>query len=271
MLALTAPHVQAGNAYMYRKMELDGPVFSRCNDILGQILSGGRSLSRLQINEHFRAGKIIADGLRLSLIMMQAELEGIVCSGPRAGNQFTYALLEERVPPMPALQPDEALAQLTLRYYRSRGPATIADFATWSGLKVSEVRTGIGMVQSELSVARKDGVDYYWSDAGRKAMADNSGEIHLLPPYDEYIMGYKSRADIMPTVKSSLQAPRMRFDNMIVHDGRVAGSWRRSVTKKQINLDYHLIKPGRAVRRAFGEATRRFSLFTTLPVEPIEG
>ncbi|MEJ7680835.1 MAG: crosslink repair DNA glycosylase YcaQ family protein [Segetibacter sp.] len=97
LLMLTAPRVNAANAYMYRKFELGSTVFNRCNKILLKTLQGGKQLTRDALNEKFKRNKIIAEGQRLSYIMMRAELEGIICSGARQENQFTYALLEERI------------------------------------------------------------------------------------------------------------------------------------------------------------------------------
>ena len=45
--------------------------------------------------------------------MMHAELEGIVCSGPRRGKQFTYALLGERAPNLKAVERAEAILLIT--------------------------------------------------------------------------------------------------------------------------------------------------------------
>ena len=134
LLFLTASRVNAANAYMYRQLELDDAVFNRCNKILIKTLQGGKQLTRDALNEEFKRNKIIAAGHRLGYIMMRAELDGIICSGAREGNQFTYTLLEDRVPQSKARNYDEALAELTIRYFTSRGPATIKDFSTWSGL-----------------------------------------------------------------------------------------------------------------------------------------
>ena len=82
---------------------------------------------------------------------MRAELDGLICSGPRAGKAFTYALLEERVPRSQALTRDEALTELARRYFTSRGPATLQDFVWWSGLTTADARTGIEMAGSDLS------------------------------------------------------------------------------------------------------------------------
>ena len=73
-------------------------------------------------------------GMRLAHLAMYAELEGVICSGPTRGSQFTYALLAERAPDARRLTRDEALGELSRRFFRSHGPATIRDFVWWSGL-----------------------------------------------------------------------------------------------------------------------------------------
>jgi len=112
MLTLTAPRVHALNAYYYRKFELDRTVFKRANNIIIKNLRDGKTLTRAVLNKVLSQAKIKADNLRLIYIFMQAELEGIICSGPRDGKQFTYALLDERVPLPKTLHPEEQLAEL---------------------------------------------------------------------------------------------------------------------------------------------------------------
>ena len=99
---------------------------------------------------------------------MQAELEGILCSGPRRGKQFTYALLEERVPPAKKLEQDEALAELTKRYFTSHGPALLKDFVWWSGLTVAEAKEGIELVKTSLQHEIINDQSYWWLPLSRR-------------------------------------------------------------------------------------------------------
>lgn len=145
LLKLTAPRVYKVNAFMYRRLELGEKVLNRCNEIIVETLQGGKQLTREAINEELKKNDILAKGHRLSYIMMNAELEGVICSGPRQGNQFTYALLDERVKCGKSLEKDEALAELSKRYFSSRGPATVKDFATWSGLTITDCKKGMEM------------------------------------------------------------------------------------------------------------------------------
>ena len=79
-----------------------------------------------------------ASGSRTS--SCNAELDAVICSGPRHGKQHTYVLLDERAPDARDLPRDEALAELARRYFTSHGPATATDFATWASLTLAEVR-----------------------------------------------------------------------------------------------------------------------------------
>jgi hypothetical protein len=267
LLTLTAPRVHAANAYMYRKTELDSKTFTRCIDILVKTLQGGRQLTREEINNEFARNKIIAQSHRLSYIMMYAELEKIICSGGRRGNQFTYALLDERVKPAKAITEDEALTRLAVHYFKSRGPATVHDFSTWSGLTLTECKRGLDMLKDRLETIIAEDVTYYvFSDAVfDKRMAQS---VHLLPVYDEYLMGYKDRSAILIYQQSSGNEFNYMNDCMVVYDGQIMGTWKRTIKSKKIELNYDFfMEINKVQKKRFDDAIRRFSQFYELPVE----
>ena len=139
LLTLTAPRVHAANAHRYRELELDDATLKRSRKVLTKTLQGGQHLTREELGEALEnAGIAEAKGQRLAYMVMAAELDGLICSGPRRGKQFTYALLEERVQPGATLTHDEALATFTRRYFTGHGPATVQDFAKWSGLTIAD-------------------------------------------------------------------------------------------------------------------------------------
>ena len=135
----------------------------------------------------------------IGFIGMRAELDGVICNGPRRGKQFTYALLEERAPQARDLEHDEALAELTMRYFSSHGPATAPDFAWWSGLTLAEVKMGLEMSKSHLASETIGGKTYWSSTASVDALPDGniSPGVFLLSAYDEYGVGYKDRTDLL--------------------------------------------------------------------------
>src|SRR5205823_6387041 len=155
-------------AYYYRQLELDEAVFAAGQVAIEQALRGGKQLTRTELATILEPSGIPAHGLRLNYMIMHAELDALICSGPRRGKQFTYALLDERAPnardlQRPGLAKDEALAELTRRYFTSHGPATIKDFAWWSGLTVSEVKAGLEMSKPHLTQEVVDGRTYWFS------------------------------------------------------------------------------------------------------------
>lgn len=238
LLALTAPRVHAFNAYQYRKNSLDSAVFNKCNDIIVRNLEGGKSLTRTVLNAAFQEAGIVTDTVGLSCIMMQAELDGIICSGPRQGKQFTYALIDERVPPTPILTQEEALSQLALRYFTSRGPATTQDFVWWSGLTMKEARIGIGNLPPYFIQIKIDGLEYIYAP-GNPKQVDHPRHSFLMPDYDEYGIAYKNRdAILLPKYKATAgERPVFPFNRMVIINGTIVGAWQRSIKNKEINIE----------------------------------
>lgn len=236
LLLLTAPRVHAANAYMYRQLELEATLFKKCNVLLTKSLEGNNYLTREELQTILKEHRILVEGHRLSYLMMQAELEGLICSGPRRGNQFTYALLEERVPPARTKDKEEALAELALRYITSRGPATLKDFATWSGLTVTESKKGLATVSSQLEKQTIEKEDYY--SASFVTSKKQTQRLFLLPIYDEMVMGYKDRTSMMQFRASFKKLPSFSFDSMMLLDGQIIGTWKRTIHPKYIQVLY---------------------------------
>src|SRR5712691_6941388 len=185
LLALTAPRVHAASAYHSRRLELDEVAFRSTNAVLTNALQGGKQLTRDELASTLQQAGIVTEGeQRVTYIMMRAELDGIICSGARRGKQFTYALLEERAPQARTLERDEALAELTRRYFTSHGPATLQDFVWWSGLTGADARVGLAMVKSQLMHEVVDG-QTYWLSTAMPTAKDMSPTAYLLPNFDE--------------------------------------------------------------------------------------
>jgi len=185
---------------------------------------------------------------------MHAEAEGIICSGPRRGKQFTYALVAERAPKTSAMSGDEALATLTRRYLQSHGPATVRDFVWWSGVSTAEARRGLDIARARRQAC--DGLDYF--TVGRESRAEAKLQrVHLLPIYDEYTVAYRDRV-LVPHGSIS-------FRHTLVVDGKIGGTWR--VTSKSSSVNVEVMPRGRlddTCRRAQERAVERYSRFMTL-------
>jgi hypothetical protein len=268
MQALTHTRVDAVCAYYYRQLELDDGVFARSNALIHEALQGGRHLTRPELGKVLEDGGIQASGVRLAHLMLRAELDALVCSGPRRGKQFTYALIEERAPTARTLERAEALAELARRYFASHGPATVRDFVWWSGLTVADARAGLEMVQSCCAGEVVDGKTF-WSAPSTAPVRLKNPTIHLLPNYDEQLIGFKDRA---PTMHESV---RGRVDSVIgaltahiiTSNGVVVGGWRRTIEKKSVTIRARLIVPlSDAEKTALQSAADDYGRFLGLPV-----
>jgi hypothetical protein len=236
--------------------------------VFERALQGGRHLTRLELADRLERNRIPARGQRLAALVMHAELEGVVCSGPRRGHQFTYALLEERVARAPTLKPNEALAELTRRYFASHGPATVRDFAWWSGLSVREVKTGIAMVKPTLD-QRVRGDLTYWVPTTNGPSFRIHGTAHLLPTYDEYLIAYKDRDEVVAPsrARSVLERAAGEFGQHLVIDGRLEGSWRRVMKSASMSIEVlTYARLSKEKTRALNRAARRHAAFLKMPV-----
>ncbi len=268
LLTLTSPRVHAVNASYYRKLELDADVLARGATVLTNALQGGKHLTRTELAAALEQAGILRasdDRLRLTYLVMHAELEGLICSGAMRGKQHTYALLDERVPPAAqAVEREEALVELIRRYFTSHGPATVKDCAWWSGLAPGDVRRGLELNTSQLEIARVDG-QVYWIGPNSHTDLAASPIAHLLPAYDEYTIAYKDHTAILdPDYRELVVAA---FGIVIVIDGQIVGAWKRVVETHRVLLT---LEPFRALneaeQQALDLAIQRYQAFLGKPI-----
>jgi hypothetical protein len=261
LLALTAPRVDARNAPRYRDLGLDAATSRKATDSMARALEGGRHLTREELRQILGRARIAADGQRMAYLLMRAELGAVICSGPRRGKQLTYALLDERAPGARALTREEALVELAGRYFASRGPATVHDFAKWSGLTVADARAGLAAVASELRREELGGATY-WS-GGEEPPARRAPRAVLLSIYDEYISSYRDRSVFCDPA----DAPRLvgmgnALAYVLLLGGKVAGTWKRSIEARAVRVR---VAPFRKLSRAeedgVAAAATRFARF----------
>jgi hypothetical protein len=265
MLALTAPRVHAMNAAYYRKCGLDAPLFARSGAAIERALQGGNQLTRAELASALRRAGIHADGMRLAYLMMRAELDGMICSGARRAKQFTYALVAERAPGARTLERDEALAELTRRYFSSHGPATLRDYAWWSGLTVREARTGVEMLRKTLVEETIDSRTY-WLVPPQAGVRRRSLPAFLLPNYDEYLIAYKDRGCVLDSPPATRRGAVEHPHHLII-DGKLRGSWKRVPGTTATTIE---VRPFRPLHKnhttALAAAAARYGTFLGVPV-----
>jgi hypothetical protein len=267
VLELSAPRVHAANAYYYRQCGLDARLLARSCAMMSRVLEGGRFQTRAELAVALKRARIPADGLKLAYIMMHAELDAVITSGPRRGKQFTYALVADRAPHARSRERGDALAELVIRYFTSHGPATVRDFVWWSGLTVKDAEAGIEAARSTLHQDTVGG-RVYWSGASRGASASKGCTALLLPNYDEYLIAYKDRGAVVDSARAANIVARSNgaFPHHLVIDGRLAGSWTRTLKGNAVLIEvapYNKLTPVQS--RAVMSAADCYGEFLGLP------
>jgi hypothetical protein len=244
MLKMLAPRVIPKLAGPCRRLGLTEAVIARSQDVMAEALRGDRQSMRVELVDALERSGIAADGLRGTYLFYRAAMDCLICHGSRRGSQFTYALLDEWIPASRNLEGDEALAELAERYFTSHGPATLRDFAWWSGLTLADARKGLEMVKSRLSCATLDGEIYWMPQDQHPEMGGAPDDVYLLPGFDEYMLGYKDRSAAIPAAQLAALTPKNgMFSPIIVIKGRVVGTWKRALTKKPIVIEMSPFAP----------------------------
>lgn len=267
LLQVTAPRVHALNAHMYRQVGMDEAERDKSMALLVAALRGGNQLTRKELAAVLEQAGVATQGFRLAYVLMNAELNGVVCSGGLKGKQHTYALLDERAPQTDVLAHDEALAKLTLRYFTSHGPATPQDFKSWSSLTMADIRKGLEMVGSQLESQIIDGLTFWFAPPVPSATVP-SPTVHLLQGYDEYFAGY-SRSRYVVDVSGrarSMPGDRPVYVGVVVLDSQVAGHWRRTLSKQSVRIEAALYEWfDKAQTQALHAAADRHGEFLGVP------
>jgi hypothetical protein len=260
MLELTAPQVHRRMSTYDRQLGLDPGLITRATTVIERLLGDRGHLTRRELGVELARVGLPSGTRELAHMVMHAELDGVICSGPRRGKQSTYALLAERAPAARRMERDEALAELTRRYLRSHGPATVRDFVWWSGLTTADVRRGL-----EISRARRRTIDglTYWTLGREPGSLRRAGtSVHLLPIYDEYLVAYRDH-QVVPRPAYVMGS----FQHALLVGGQVAGTWRMLSVPEGMVVDVRPLRRLTQVeRRVLAQALTRYRSFLGVPV-----
>lgn len=265
LLSLTAERTIRAIARRANELGIDDAVLATARDATVDALSGGRSLVRDDLFAAYRAAGIDPAGGRGYHVLLRLAQEGLVAWGPTARVGQGLVLLDEWAPATTDLPDrDEALRRVLVGYLRGRGPATEADAASWTKLPLGDVRRA--------RAAAGDTVEDLGD--GLLALADRpaTGGIptgHLLPGFDEYLLGYADRSVQLDPVHADRVVPGGNgiFLPMAVVRGRVVGAWTRTERSRDVRVTLTPFEPlDAAAVRALGAAARRYARFLAVPV-----
>lgn len=221
-------------------IEFSDQYYNEGAEVLKEILAGGKSLCKTEITNELARLNFAADAPQTRLLLLRGEIEGLLCSGEMKGKDSTWALTSERTKIFPQHVPtsqSEALGQLARKYFRSHSPACFEDFCWWTGLTVAQNRKAVEQIASELEEVQVEGQEMFIYNGspdicGSTIQTAQEKDVILLPPYDEYLIGYKSRwVSLDKRHEGKAHNSFGIFKPVILHEGRVVGNWKASIAQ----------------------------------------
>jgi Winged helix DNA-binding domain len=269
LLRLAGPRMRMiiNNVARANKITLDEQMFATAEEIIAKALQGGNQLTRVELCRILSEGGLPAIDLSGLLLVQRAHADGLVCYAPRDGNRHLLTLVDEWLPDSRDVPYEEALAKLALQYFTGHGPATISDFGWWSGLTLTDCRRGLDAVRSQLAEL-PSGSDTYWLSPKIATPSRAGTGVWLLPNYDEFTVGYRDRNAIFdPVHAAGVDKPRgnIVFANVIVADGEVVGTWRKSIKNGRVTITASPFAPLPEQRQdQLASAAKRYAEFLGL-------
>ena len=267
LVALMAPVVLASKARRFRELALDEATLARSNALLAQAVQDGEPHSRTELFAMLDAHGLATGGQRGIYMLLSASLDGLIYQGVAHRNVPTFRALDGTIPQGKLLTHDEAVVELAQRYFTSHGPATQQDFAWWSGLPAADTRLALAELKPHLSQAQVDGKTYWM--ANQPALPTSAEVVHLLPGFDEYLLGYRHRDAVLDPQYANRIVPGGNgiFYPTIVSKGRVVGTWKRLFKKGALVITQTPFTPLTAGEQdAFVVAAQRYGEFLDMPV-----
>lgn len=268
---ITAQRVLAASAGWFRNHGVDEASLGRTREALARLLQGGRHLTRDELRELLTAEGLDVSGQRLIVALFDAELRCVVCSGPLAGSHHTYALVDERVPPTPRLEPEEATARLVARYLAGHGPATLKDLRWWSNLTLKQLRAAVEDLGDAVAREVVGGVEYLRLASEPAPGVDGlvrvaeAPRFQLLQVFDELFVGYSETRGLLDPdgeYGAVLSIAWGELTHVVVEGDRIAGRWRHDRRGKAVEVTVELARPlSRDDREALAEAAERYGSF----------
>jgi hypothetical protein len=243
MLALLTPRVLSRTGSIYKSAGLDDAIFKKSRQIITNALEVTPQLTRSELYERLEKSKIATNNQRGLHILGYWAQQGLICLGPHLEKQPSFVLLDEWVSNSKKLNKEEALNELANRYFKSHGPATVQDFAWWSGLTLTDVRKGLESSKENFQAEIIDKVEY-WMSKGNSFEKVSSG-LHLFPSYDEYLVAYKDRSAAFDQkyLPQIVKSGNGIFSPVIVINGRVGGTWKRVIKKDKVAIESTAFSP----------------------------
>lgn len=255
MLELTASRLKTVYWGYSRYIGFEESMLRKARPVIEKILRDHNHLTREEVGEAFARHGLPADAHVARHALEHSELDGLVCSGRVKGREHSYALLDERVPDRPPFHREEALGRLALLFFQSHSPATLQDFAWWSGLTLTDARKGFASIRESFAEETINGRTFVVRNDFRPP-APATDSFLLLPPFDEFVVSYKDRSEMIDDEHyAKVMTKNGIFSPTLMHNGRIVGSWKKVKKGRQTSVEPAFFeKPAKRLEKAFQAA-----------------
>jgi hypothetical protein len=241
LLDVTRPGIRRSYAQQQRSLGVEDATLHRARDLIVATLDDGQPRTRPELGKVLAAAGLPGEGSPLGLLLSDAELEALICSGPLRDGQHTHVMLEHRAPHARQLDRDAALAALALRYVRSHGPVTERDLAYWASLTLTDARAGLSAVADQLDTFVHDGRRFWFHDPPPPTDVPVEPRAHLLQTLDEIHNGVQDSRHVLDVARLR-PAGRPVSVGMVLVDTQIVGGMRRTVADRRVRFDLQLLR-----------------------------
>lgn len=223
------------------QLDLDERMLTAAGEVVRAELADGAVRTRPELVAACAAEGIELDGSQAGHVLRHLTQTMAIVFAHAGGRSDAFASAEGWIHERRTLDRQEALGEVARRFVSARGPVTRADLARWADLSMGDVDAGLeaaGTLES-VHLARTD-----WL-VGRGTADISDAEVDaalrkplLLPAFDEYLLGYGTRAPIIEDAHQDRVVPGRNgmFKPIVVVNGEIVGTWRRAATTKRVTV-----------------------------------
>jgi hypothetical protein len=230
---LLTPRVVASLHRRHAELGLEPATFAAAREVAVDALAGGHRLRRAELLAAWEAAGVVTEEQRGYHLLGYLGQVGSLCFGPMRDGEQLIVLVDEWIRNPRRLEREEALGELAVRYFRSHGPATRADFIRWTNLTAADARAGLALARPQLARLEVDGVEYLLDPQTPERLASGRRQtrgVFLLPGFDELVLGYADRSATLPAEFANRIIPGGNgvFRPTVVSGGQIVGTWKHT-------------------------------------------
>ncbi|RNI24348.1 winged helix DNA-binding domain-containing protein [Flexivirga caeni] len=242
MLALTADSTLRTARRRREQLEITGADVDHALSVVTQTLRGGRGATRAQVFEAWNAEGIATAGQRGVHLLETLCLRTELVLGPISGRHQQFVLFDEWIRCSNPVDRVANVANWATRYFRSHGPATLADFHWWSGLLRRDLAPVWDTVRAGLAEVVAGDTSYFLAPETLGAWDEHRGATLrpvLTPAFDEILLGYADRTPTLDREHSGRVVPggNGMFKATLIDGGQAVATWRRAQTKGTAGIE----------------------------------